>query len=71
MADGTSHLISIIDIASCIKDISMFSWLMMLTVCLMTRLLMTFKAHSFSASSCPTPPPTVLTLRYTETEAWE
>lgn len=43
------------DIASCIKGSNMFSWLMMLTVCLMIGMLMTFKTHSFSASSCAPP----------------
>lgn len=54
MATGTSHLISAINIAFHIKHISMFLWLMMLTVCLMIGLLMTLKAHNFSPCFCLT-----------------
>lgn len=61
MVNGTSHLVSVIGIASHIKDISIFSWLMM-SVRLMIGLLMTFKAHHFPPSFCH---PTILILGYT------
>lgn len=54
MATGTSDLISAINIAFHIKHISMFLWLMMLTVCLMIGLLTTLKAHNFSPCFCLT-----------------
>lgn len=55
MVNDTSHLIGVIDIASHFKDINIFSWLMM-SVCLIIGLLMTFKGYHFSPSFCPLSP---------------